>query len=75
MNCTRWPITGTPIIALILTMAAGCASTPKPVKCDGRLEPINKPALPGNAVPVAKVPPSAAAPSPTPTIEDGSRTP
>jgi len=46
MKLTRWLLTGAPILALILTMTAGCASTPKPVKCDGRLEPINKPALP-----------------------------
>jgi hypothetical protein len=56
-------IRGAPILALILTMTAGCASTPKPVKCDGRLEPINKPALPANAVPVAKAPASVASSS------------
>lgn len=64
-----------PICALILTIGAGCASTPKPVKCDGRLEPINKPASPANAVPVAKAAPLAAAPLPNAVFEDGSVTP
>ena len=63
MSITRWPIRRTAILALILTTAAGCASTPKPVKCDGRLEPINKPALPANAVPVTKAPASVASSS------------
>jgi starvation-inducible outer membrane lipoprotein len=53
MNLTRFSMRGALIVALMLTMTAGCASTPKPVKCDRRLEPINKPALPANMVPVA----------------------
>jgi hypothetical protein len=75
MKVTRWPMRGGPIVALMLTMAAGCASTPKPVKCDGRLEPINKPALPANVVPIAKTLPSEAAPSPIADIEDDKGTP
>jgi hypothetical protein len=71
MKLTRWLLTGAPILALILTMTAGCASTPKPVKCDGRLEPINKPALPANAAPVAKAPPSVASSSQVLVSEGG----
>jgi len=73
MKFTRWQARS--ICALILTIAAGCASTPKPVKCDERLEAINKPALPANAVPVAKAPQAAAAPVPNSVIEDGKGTP
>jgi hypothetical protein len=65
----------TPILALLLALSAGCASTPKPVKCDGRLEPINKPALPANTAPIAKVPKSAASPSINPLVEDGNGIP
>ncbi len=75
MNLVRCPIRGMPVLVLILTMVAGCASTPKPVKCDGRLEPINKPALPANMVPVAKVPPPVAVPLPIAAIEDDKGTP
>ncbi len=75
MNLVRCPIRGMPVLMLILTMVAGCASTPKPVKCDGRLEPINKPTLPANAVPVGKAPPSAAAPLANAVIEDDKGTP
>jgi hypothetical protein len=73
MRFTRWQ--ATPIFALILTITVGCASTSKPVKCDARLEAINKPALPANAVPVAKAPQAAAAPLPNSVIEDGKGTP
>jgi hypothetical protein len=75
MKVTRWPMRAAPIVALMLTMAAGCASTPKPVKCDGLLEPINKPVLPANVVPIAKTLPSVAAPSPIADIEYGKGTP
>jgi hypothetical protein len=60
----------TPILALLLALSAGCASTSKPVKCDGQLEPINKPAPPANTAPVAKAPQSADFPSLKPVIED-----
>jgi hypothetical protein len=73
MRFTRWQ--ATPIFALILTITVGCASTSKPVKCDARLEAINKPALPSNAVPVAKAPQAAAAPLANSVIEDGKGTP
>ena len=73
MKFTRWQ--ATPIFALILTIAAGCASTPKPVKCDGRLEAINKSASPANVVPVAKAPQAAAAPVTNSVSEDGKVTP
>jgi len=75
MKLTQRPMAGTTIFALILTMSGGCASTPKPVKCDGRLEPINKPALPANAVPVAMAPPSVASSSQVPATEGGNGTP
>ena len=75
MNLTRCSMRGALIVALMLTMTAGCASTPKPVKCDGRLEPINKPTPPANAVPVGKAPPSAAAPLAKSVIEDDKGTP
>ncbi len=75
MNLTRCSMRGALIVALMLTMTAGCASTSKPVKCDGRLEPINKPALPANMVPVAKVPPPVAVPLPIAAIEDDKGTP
>jgi len=73
MKFTRWQATA--IFALILTIAAGCASTPKPGKCDGRLEAINKPASPANVIPVAKASQAAAAPVPNSAIEDGKGTP
>jgi hypothetical protein len=73
MKFTRWQ--ATPIFALILTIAAGCASTSKPVKCDARLEAINRPALPANTVPVAKAPQAAANPLANPVGEDGKGTP
>jgi hypothetical protein len=61
---------GAPILALILTVAAGCASTPKPVKCDARLEPINKPALSPNATLSGKSARAADSSSLVPAIED-----
>jgi hypothetical protein len=73
MKFTRWQ--ATPIFALILTIAAGCASTSKPVKCDARLEAINRPALPANAVPIAKAPQAATAPLANSVSEDGKGTP
>jgi hypothetical protein len=62
------------IVALMVTMAVGCALNPKPVKCDGRLEPINKPAFQPNAAPVAKVPPPVAAPVPIAGSKDDKAT-
>ena len=74
MNLNQCSITGMLILALMLTVTAGCASTPKPVKCDGRLDPINHPALPANTVPVAKAPSSVAPLSQIPGIQ-GNDTP
>jgi hypothetical protein len=75
MKFPAWRCGFTPILGLLLALSAGCASTLKPVKCDGRLEPINKPALPANTAPVAKVPQSAASPSISPVVDDGNGIP
>jgi hypothetical protein len=50
-------ITGFSILALI-ALCTGCASTPKPVKCNADLEPINQPPPLGNLAPTVKAPQS-----------------
>jgi hypothetical protein len=58
-------------VPLIFVLAAGCASTPKPVKCDGHLEPINKPAPPTNSKLLPASSPPALSQSPAkPAVSD-----
>lgn len=64
-----------PILGLVLTLSAGCASSLKPVKCDGRLEPINKPAFPANVRPLAEAPQPAASASSATVRHAGSDNP
>lgn len=64
-----------PLLTLMLTVSVGCASGPKPVSCDGHLEPINKPALPANAGPLGSPPQSAASTPPVPAVQAGSDNP
>jgi hypothetical protein len=64
-----------PILGLVLTLSGGCASSLKPVKCDEHLEPINKPAFPANARPLAEAPQPAASESPATVRHAGSDSP
>lgn len=64
-----------PLLALMLAVSGGCASGPKPVNCNGHLEPINKPALPANAEALGNASHSAASSPPVPAGQAGSDNP
>ncbi len=58
MSFPQRQLTGVSILALLIALCTGCASTPKPVKCNADLEPINQPAPLGNLAPTIKAPQS-----------------